>query len=320
MPKRRHHRSPNLHGSRHTVVIPGYDGGLFDELYPRMLIEDVGLRIMPVEQRWTDRAFSVDLEPSSEHIESLLSAALDPGGHGSLTDAVCSFVRETAQTVMVYGRAIQESVFLRDEAGELAGIEFAYVPPDSITIDGGLYLQRVPADLATQWGIAREVRGPASTLMVFDSPLNPETLRRMLTSLAEVGRPVLPDFVEKQMLGEENIGYSPMDEIRFKQLALAEASREIGWDMRSMFSGDDYFLEYYAIVRRLRFERFLIRFRDRVIDQLNEYLGRVEDVIGAAVRLKLTGLPTGADVDAAEASLAAGPPSFRELLEPFAIR
>jgi hypothetical protein len=156
--------------------------------------------------------------------------------------------------------------------------------------------------------------------MVFDSPMKTHALHRILMSLAEVGRPVLPDFVEKQMLGEENVGYSSTHDIRFQQLGLAEACRDIGWDMPSMFSKDDYFLEYHALVRRLRFQRFLISFRDRLIDQLNSYLVGVGEAIGETGQLTLTGLPTEADVDAAEASLERGDRDFKDLLEPFSLR
>jgi hypothetical protein len=320
MPRRRRINRTDLAGQRNTVVVQAYRDSPFDELYPHMLIEDVGLRIMPLGRRWTDRDFAVVLEPASGSLEELLSQALKPEGREGLTDALCEFVRETAQLVMHYGRAICELVYYRDENDVVAAIEFGYVPPDSITIEGAKYLQRVPAELAAQYEIATEIRGPASDLMIFDSPIQAPALHRMLMSLAEVGRPVLPDFVQKQILGEENIGYSSTDEILFTNLGLAEASRDVGWDMRSMFSKDDYFLEYYAIVRRLRFERFLIQFRDRLIDQLNSYLVGIGEIVGETGRLTVTGLPTDADVNAAEASLEHGDKDFKDLLEPFSIR
>lgn len=320
MPKRRRINRTDLTGQRNTVVVQAYRKSPFDEMYPHMLIEDVGLRIMPLGRRWTERDFAVVLEPASDRLEELVSQALEPKGREGLTDAVCDFVRETAQVVMHYGRAIFELIYYRDENDVIAAIEFGYVPPDSITIDGARYVQQIPAELAAQWEIATEISGPASDLMIFESPLQAPTLHRMLMSLAEVGRPVLPDFVEKQMLGEENVGYSSADDIRFTNLGLAEASRAVGWDMRSMLTSDDSFLEYYVIVRRLRFERFLIQFRDRLIDQLNSYLRAIGKVVGETGQLTLTGLPTEADVDTAEAALGRGDRDFKDILEPFSDR
>jgi len=318
--RRRLHR-PELHGQRNTVVLQtGYGDRPFDELYPHMLIEDVGLRVMPLGLRWTEREFAVELVPSSERFEELLSEALEPDGREGLTDSTCHFVRETAQLAMRYGRAIYELVHLRDEDDGVAAIEFAYVPPRSITLEGDDYLQRVPDELAAQWDVPTEIRGPASDLMIFEPPIKASVIRRTLVALAEVGRPELPGFVEKEMLGEESVGYSSTEEIRFKDLALAEVSRDLGWDMRTMFTGQETFLEYYTIVRRLRFERFLARFRSNLVDGLNTYLASIGEAIGESGQLVLRGLPTEADIDTAEASLKRGDQDFKDLLEPFSVR
>jgi hypothetical protein len=146
------------------------------------------------------------------------------------------------------------------------------------------------------------------------------TVRRMLTALDEVGRPELPEFVEQEMRGEARVGYSTTEDIRFKDLALAEVSRELGWDMRNAFTGREIFLEYYTIVRRLRFERFLARFREQLIEKLNSYLLQIGEVVGERGQLALTGMPTEADVDAAMDSLERGDQDFKDLLAPFSLR
>jgi hypothetical protein len=318
MPRRRRHHRPELHGQRKTVVLQsGYGEGPFDELYPHMLIEDVGLQVMPLGPRWTEREFAVALVPVSEAFEELISDALEPQGREGLTDAACQFMRETAQLAMQYGRAIYELVYLRDSEDAVAAIEFAYVPPRSITLGGDEYLQRVPEELAAQWDVPTEIRGPASDLMFFEPPIPASTIRRTLIALAEVGRPELPDFVEREMLGEASVGYSSTEEIRFKDLAMAEVSRDIGWDMRNMFTGRDTFLEYYTIVRRLRFERFLANFREHLISQLNTYLISIGEAVGETGQLVVSGLPTEADIAAAEISLQRGDRDFKEILEPF---
>jgi hypothetical protein len=321
MPRWRRLRRPDLSGQRNTVVLQsGYGEGPFYELYPHMLIEDVGLRVMPLGTRWTEQDFAVELVPASERFEEMLAEALEPEGREGLTDAACHFIRETAPLAMHDGRAIYEIVYLRDESGAVAALDFAYVPSRSVSFDGDEYLQRVPEDLAKQWNVPTEIRGSARDLMVFEPPIKASTIQRMLLALAEVGRAQLPDFVEKQMLGEENVGYSPTEEIRFKDLALAEVSRDLGWDMRAAFTGNETFLEYYTIVRRFRFERFLARFRQRIIDQLNTYLSGIGAIVGESGQLVVRGLPTEADIDAAEISLRSGDRDFKDILEPFSVR
>jgi hypothetical protein len=318
MPRRRHRRRFDLHGKRNTVVLQSsYGEGPFDEMYPHMLIEDVGLQVMPLGTSHTEREFAVELLPASERFEALLAEALEPNGRDGLTDAACEFVRETAQLCMHYGRAVYEIVYLRDDDGELAELEFAYVPPRSITVDGSRYLQRVPEELAQQWEVPAEIRGPANDLMILTPPIDPQSIHRTLLALAEIGRPQLPDFVEKQMLGEEDVGYSFTEEILTKDLALAELTRDLGWDMRAMFAGRDTFVEYYTTVRRLRFERFLANFRSTLVDQLNRRLIDVGKVVGESGQLVLTGLPDEDDIAAAEESLRRGDKDFKDLLAPF---
>jgi hypothetical protein len=318
MPRRRRRQRFDLHGKRNTVILQtGYGEGPFDEMYPSMLIQDVGQQVMPLGTRWTERDFSVDLVPLSARFEELLADALEPDGRDGLTDAACEFLRQTAQLCMHYGRAIYEIVYLRDDDGQVAELEFAFVPPRSITIDGDSYLQQVPEELAQQWDVPTETRGPVSDLMILKPPIDGETIHRTLLTLAEVGRPQLPEFVEKQMLGEEDIGYSATDEILTKDLAIAEVSRHLGWDMRAMFAGKDTFLEYYTTVRRLRFERFLAQFRVTLVEQLNRHLVQVGEVIGEDGQLTLQGLPDEDAVAAAEESLRLGEKGFKDLLEPF---
>lgn len=318
MPRRRRRQRFDLHGKRNTVVVQSSHGERpFDELYPHMLIEDVGQRVMPLGTRYTERTFSVELVPASERLEALLADAFEPSGRDGLTDAACEFFRQTAELCMRYGRAIYEIVYLRDDDGELVELEFAFVPPRSITVDGDRYLQRVPEELAQQWDTPTEIRGSVTDLMILTPPIEGETIYRTLLALAEVGRPQLPDFVERQMLGEEDVGYSATDEILTKDLALAEVSRHIGWDMRAMFSGRDTFLEYYTTVRRLRFERFLVNFRTTLVEQLNRHLLEIGKVVGADGHLVLQGLPREEDIAAAEEALRHGKKDFKDLLEPF---
>jgi hypothetical protein len=320
MPRRRRRHRTDLSGQRKTVVLQtGYGESPLDELNPHMLVEDVGSRVMPLGTRWSEREFAVELVPPSERFAELISDALNPGDRDGLTDAACEFVRETSQIAMRRGRAIYEVVYLRDEADAIAGLEFGYVPPASIVQHGDSYIQHVPSELAEQWEVPTEIRGPMSDLMIFEPPIQAAALRRMLIALAEVGRPMLPDFVEREMRGEETVGYSSTEDIRFRDLALAELTRDLGWDMRAMFSGRETFLEYYTTVRRLRFERFLARFRNGVIGQLNAYLVDIGKAVGETGQLVLRGLPTEADVDAAEVSLQRGDKDFKDLLAPFSI-
>ncbi len=284
-----------------------------------MLIEDIGLRVMPLGRRWTERDFSVELVPPSERFEGLIADGLKPEGYEGLTEGVCDFMRESAQIAMQYGRAIYEIVYLTDDRGDVASLEFAYVPPNSIDEEGDAFIQHVPQEISVGRELPAEIRIARRDLMIFEPPLEPARIVRMLEALAEVSRPDLPEFVQQEMQGEASVSYSATEGIRFQDLAVAEVSREIGWDARSGLTGKETFLEYYVVVRRLRFERFLARFRQSLLEQLNSYLSVIGEALGENGQLVITGMPTEADVDAAEDHLKRGDSDFGELLAPFSI-
>lgn len=307
-----------LDGKRTTALIPTPWGDrTVDELYPHMLIEDVNLQVIPLGKRWAKRDFDITLSPPSDEFASLIAEALEPGNYEGLTDAVCHFVREAAQTVMRDGRAVYELVYMRDEDGVIRAVEFAYVPPKSVERDGDSFIQRVPADVAAQWTIPTEIQVPATSLAFFEPPIKARKLRRMLEALATVNRPELLGFVEAQMRGEANFGYSATEAFRTQELASAEMTKEIGWDMRAAIAGRETFLEYYVIIRRLRFERFLMQFRNGLIDQLNNYVRSLGEAVGHPAELVVSGLPTESDVDAALASLETGDKDLNDILTPF---
>jgi len=147
--------------------------------------------------------------------------------------------------------------------------------------------------------------------------VEPRTLRRLLEALATINRPELLDFAEAQMRGEADVGYSTTEAFRTQELATAGLTKDIGWDMRSSLTGKETFLEYYVIVRRLRFERFLLRFRDGLIDQLNQHVLAIGQTIGHPAELVVSGLPTESMMDAAVRSLEAGDKDFKDILAPF---
>ena len=172
-----------------------------------MLIEDVHLQVMPLGKGWSKRDFDISLSPHSDEFASLVANALEPDNYQGLTDAVCHFVREAAQAAMTYGRAVHEVVRMRDGSETLRAAEFAYVPPESIERIGDECLQRVPVEIAAQWDIPVMIRVPADSIAIFEPPLKPRELRRMLEALAVANRPELLDFVEAEMRGEASVGY-----------------------------------------------------------------------------------------------------------------
>ena len=111
--------------------------------------------------------------------------------------------------------------------------------------------------------------------------------------------------------------YDAKEHIRAEKLALAAATRTIGWTGGETLS--EIFLEYYTLHRRLVFERFVISLREPILETLNEMLDRVGPRFGARSRLQISGLPTLKDVETAMIEFAAGERTFNSVLDDFTL-
>jgi hypothetical protein len=132
--------------------------------------------------------------------------------------------------------------------------------------------------------------------------------------LAALGENMHPDFLiprpsvdPKQRIPVEFDVFK-----RTKDLAVAQATLKTGWFARGSFN--DFQTEYYASVRRLRFERLLLAFRELVSASLNEVIARTSRHLGYTADLEFVNLPTLAEIEAAERHLQAGDLSVTTLL------
>src|SRR5438128_435818 len=134
------HHSSNLQSSRQSIFyysdIVGRDDavllrrpGYSRSLYPRMLIEDVANHLIPSNSHNT--AFRVTLEPKDTKAEKLIAVALNRDDyHTDLASATHNFFVQCAQTVMAYGEASYEIVYLSNpDDGAVVEFLLAYIQP-----------------------------------------------------------------------------------------------------------------------------------------------------------------------------------------------
>ena len=288
-------------------------------LYPQMLIEDVRLRIVPVGLHQGSRTCRVALDPDKPRVEELVLDALGARQYNrDLTAATFEFIRECAQVILACGEAVYEIAFLSRPRGKKAiAFELVRLQPGTVIRTQSEIVQHVPAAVAQERKLPREIQLPLETVVAFAAPGQfTARLPRVLDELALLSGSLLPPFHSEIISGESRIPFDIQTHIRSRSLAVAEATKEIGWDARGM--GSEFFLEYYRLQRRLTFKRFLILMREGILHTLNVVLERAGEVLGFKASLTIEGLTTLDDVETAEAQLARGDRPFREIMARFA--
>ena len=324
----RRRQEPGLHRSQQSISYYSDSEGqgdpvlcarpdYFSQLYPDMLIEDVALLIMPIGGRAEKKPFRVFVIPQDTRTEKLIAAAIDRHGDSQdFTGAVYDFFHDCAQTIMAFEEATYEIVYLSNpDDRAIVGLELMFIQPQTVFRRQGKLVQYVPADVAHERKISQYVQLLPERILTFKPPIYVQgKLGRIMESLAILNH--IPNFVlQGADDGSKPVPYDSMTHIRAQKLALSDAGKLIGWNARELFQED--ILQYYSLYRELLFERFKIELRNSILETLNDGLDRVSREFGFSGRLEIEGLPTLADVEAAQAHLAAGDRPFKEILEPF---
>lgn len=324
------HQKPELHRSQQSIFyysdLAGREDPVlrarrdyFAQLYPHMLIEDVALGIMPIGGHAEKKPFRVFVTPPDPRAEKLIAVAIARRDYSrDFADAVCDFFHDCAQTIMAFGEAVYEIVYLsQPDDGTIVGFELMFIQPRTVIRRRGKLVQYVPADVARERKVPQYVQLSPERILTFKPPAYVQgKLSHIMESLAFLSRPPLPNFALQGEGGSSKpVPYDSAAHIRVEKLALADVGKLIGWNARGLLQEET--LEYYWLYRELLFERFKIELRGSILKTLNDGLDRAGRKVGFSVRLEIEGLPTLADVDAAQAHLAAGDRPFKEILEPF---
>lgn len=309
----------DVHGQRDPLLRSRPD--YFGMFYPHMLIEDVGLGVMPIGGRMEQSRFKISLSTANQDAERVIGEALtyDEYGYGdNLSAAVCDFFQTCANSVLAFGPAPHEIVYLSEAAGgKVVGFELVPIQPATVFRRFGKLVQYLPADVAETHHLPRHIELLADDILWFEPPEDlAERIPEMMDQLAALSQRPMPDFAMREMT--QNAGrtvYNFSDHHLWQRKAVASACKEIGWNARDYTA--EGVLPYYLLHRRLRFEKFKIDLRHSLLSTLNAGIARVGKKIGFEGELVVEGLPSLSDVTAAETDLREGKKSSKEILAPF---
>lgn len=321
-------RASNLDSSRQSIFYYSDLVGQNDEvlrrrpdysrrLYPSMLIEDVVHHLIPYSSHTP--SFQVTFEPADVKAEKLITKALNREDYYTdLAAATRHFFVACARTVLAYEEATYELVFFSHPQGKsVVEFQLAFIQPLTVMRRQGQLVQYIPAELALARKSAQYIPLTPDRIITFPLPASVQkSYRAMIEELAFLSDHMIPEFAFQAE--DEDSRRTPFDftaHVHLERQALAEAGKLIGWNARGLFQEET--LEFYNLHRALIFEQFKIELRTILLEKVNEALTLAGQKMGFSGQLRMSGLPTLQEVEAAQAHLSAGDQPFQEILKPF---
>jgi hypothetical protein len=291
-----------------------------ESFYVSLLRQDLSQQVLPYGTSKRE-AFTVEVEGTAPPNQQIIADAIPSRYAGlGLESAIRDFFEEVATLFVLCGSVAYELCFLFSEptgdAQEPARFQLLRVQPGSLDTLHGDPIQYVPDGHPhdnRHDGLAY-VRLDRDSLVTFrpPAPLD-QSLREAVSFLAAAGDTQRADLA---LLAAANASHLPYDAAAHRNEVedlITDATAPIGWNARREIVPYPRLLEPYMIYRQLRFLEVKVRLREAILDGLNETLRRAGDHLGFDVQLALVGLASLADVDAAQANLAAGTRSLRDL-------
>ncbi len=284
-----------------------------------MLVDDMYMGIMPfLVYRGESEKYPLTITPPiSRDVEKMIAQAISDRSHAyRLNDALCDFVRSTAQTLFQEGVAYFEINQTRDDSGQLQSFELESISPYYLYKIGSYYYQFVPwTEAMDEKTRVQFTKIPESKVLKIELPKNVVSGRRKLKKILKrlyfASKELFPEFHMEAMKKNEYIGFDVKTFSKNKYLESAQLTKDFGWDQRSHFRSENYITEYYSMELYLRKKRAQANVRKAIINGLNSVLGSAQLNLGIAVEMQ--NLFTAEQVDEQEALLRKGGVKFMDI-------
>ena len=216
---------------------------------------------------------------------------------------------------MKYQEAIYDIVTLHSrEDDSFVGFQLRIIPPLSVRKRFGKWTQYVPEEIAREKGTSTKIELSYDHLVVFRLPRDlKNVIKRTLKQVSFIGKHIASDFVGASLRGETLVRYD-FDELNYSQkMAMAEATKDVGWNARNYFS--DEVLEFYELDRYAVQAIFVANIRQLIFSTLNFEIARVASTVGVMGKIIIEGLPTLSDYQEIRKELHEGKKEFNTIFK-----
>lgn len=288
-----------------------YNGDAF------MFTQDIYAGIMPfMHYRGKREAYPTKVMPANKEKEQMICEGIsDRGNAYFIEDALCDFVRKTAQILCTDGIVFYEIIYDKDENGQIESFELETIRSKYFFRFLGNYYQIIPWWEAKRSHVRVQlVKIPKDKILRIDIPLElggGRKLKRVIKRLWKLSKEIIPIFQMEAMENDKSIGFDMEKFSMAKYLEIAKVTRDFGWSQRQRAESSSI-TEYYLILRHLRTKKAEALIREKIILELNNTLNGL--VLNLGVKVSMDNLFTLRDVEKQEEILKKGNVTFVDIV------
>lgn len=238
-----------------------------------------------------------------------------------LEEAVRDFFHDCVRDILWYGSLSVEIAYHRTKSyeGRPIAARFFAIPPGTTSSDSdGNFVQKIPSSIKLRKGNSQLHVVSTEDMLTFAAPQRIDRdIQKVIEKLANISDPFLPPPVLISIQRGRKFPFDQRFHSRARHLAIASASRSIGWLATEIFGTNEEVVEHYWRRRELTFEKLKIELRESILTTINNGLRRANQITGVGGQLRFEGFPTLADVEAANMHLDTGDLAFREVFKTF---
>ena len=280
-----------------------------------MFIEDFHIGIMPFMLKRGEREkYKIHLNIKSPEKERLIANGISGRSYNMfLGDALCDFVRNTAQTLLLDGKVFYEIVYKKNKDEKIEEFDLVPIQPHFLFRFFNYYLQIIP------WWEAKKihtkvqiVKIPREKILEIKFPKQlggPNNIRKITKRLSELSKEVFPKFQMQAMEEGRDIGFDVKKYYRAKELEIAKLTKNFGWNQRK--TSENFTTEYYSMLRFLRTKQTEAIIREHIIAKLNKKLN--QPPLNLNVNIVVENLFTVKDVVTQREKLKVGSVKFTDI-------
>ena len=250
--------------------------------------------------------------PTSQEKEFLIADAIDE--KGSLADALCVFVRNTAKQLFMHGVVLYEIGYKKDKDNQIKWFGLKPIPTFRIFKLFNNYYQFVLWDDAKQLRAKVQIRKiPAQNVLRIDFPKEyggKKRLTRCLKRIEDLDKEVIPKFFIEDL--NYSTKFNQKEYYRTKFLEKMRTTKQFGWYSLDSY---EYTTEYYSISLFLRKKKTEAVIRNLIISKLNQILNKKPLDLG--IRVEMKNLFTLEDVEKKQKELESGNTNFTDIINSF---